>query len=73
MGISGGALNKNGTSRRANSQVSKFNREEGDWDYFAVVMSETMEGRAMALEWEKKTVGKVRDIIDYDMSKHKYP
>ena len=73
MGISGGALNKNGTSRRANSQVSKFNREEGDWDYFAVVMSETMEGRAMALEWEKEIAGKVKAAQGGTMPKHSYP
>ncbi len=52
--------------------MNKFNREEGDWDYFAVVMSETMEGRAMALEWEKELAETLRGK-DYDMAKHTYP
>jgi len=55
--ISGQALNQNGTSGRANSQVNKLNRQAGTERFSARVVKPNMPGRAKALKWEK---GKVK-------------
>ncbi len=51
-GISGKPLNKNGTSRRANSQANKLNRREGYTRYIPFVMLRNIPGRAAALAIE---------------------
>ncbi|WP_083629196.1 DUF6443 domain-containing protein [Tenacibaculum agarivorans] len=55
VGVSGGALNKNGTSRRANSQVNKLNKKGGD-KYKATVKVKNVQGRQNILNWEQKEV-----------------
>ncbi len=56
-GISGEKLNKNGTSRRANTQVNKLNKAAGADRYSARVVKKNMAGRGKGLNWEK---GKVK-------------
>ena len=55
VGVSGGALNKNGTSRRANSQVNKLNKEGGEV-YKANVRVKNVKGRQKILDWEQNEV-----------------
>ncbi|WP_282037038.1 DUF6443 domain-containing protein [Aquimarina algiphila] len=55
VGVSGGALNKNGTSRRANSQVNKLNKQGGD-TYKAEVKVKNVQGRQNILNWEQSEV-----------------
>ena len=55
VGVSGSKLNKNGTSRRANSQVNKLNKKGGD-KYKATVKTKNVKGRQNILNWEKKEV-----------------
>lgn len=57
FGISGKALNQNGTSARANTQVNKMNKQAKADKYEAKVVKKNMAGREKALKWEK---GKVR-------------
>jgi hypothetical protein len=52
-GISGQRLNKNGTSPRANSQVNKWNKNEGSIKFEAKVVKTNMLNRQEALDWEK--------------------
>lgn len=54
VGISGGRLNKNGISRRANSQVSRWNRGLRTDFFEAVVLRKDLGDRQSALDWEKK-------------------
>lgn len=54
VGISGGRLNKNGTSRRANSQVSRWNRGVGTDFFEVVVLRKDLGDRQSVLDWEKK-------------------
>jgi URI fold toxin 2 of polymorphic toxin system component len=53
-GISGETLNKNGTSRRANRQVAKLNKNGGA--YTCEVLVKGLPGRAAALQWERDMV-----------------
>ncbi|MGH8049970.1 MAG: RHS repeat-associated core domain-containing protein, partial [Arenimonas sp.] len=52
-GISGKALNKDGTSGRANVQVNSLNKTEGPGSYTATVKETGIPGRRAALEAEK--------------------
>lgn len=72
VGISGRPLNQNGTSGRANSQVNKNNRDSDEYTYWAVVMPEMMDGRALALEWEKQTAQAIIRA-GQEMPLHKQP
>jgi RHS repeat-associated protein len=60
-GISGGRLNKNGTSRRANSQVNKLNKQAGYEKYQADVKETGIPGRAAALESEKNATRELKE------------
>jgi RHS repeat-associated protein len=60
-GISGGKLNKNGSSKRANSQVNKLNREAGFEKYGAEVKETDIPGRAAALDAERQASDALRD------------
>jgi len=57
VGISGGKLNKDGSSRRANSQVNKLNSLGTD-KYEADVKIKDVKGREKILDWEKNEVNK---------------
>lgn len=52
-GISGQAINKNGTSPRANSQVNRLNKGIGSDVYDARIVITNIPDRASALEWKK--------------------
>ena len=73
VGISGGRLNKNGTSRRANSQVSRWNRGLGTDFFEAVVLRKDLGDRQSALDWEKKVAEKLKASNKHPMYKHKRP
>ena len=73
VGISGSKLNLDGSSRRANVQVNRFNKQSTDGTrYWAAVVEEGMEGRAVALEWEK-TMAEALKGIGEEMPKHIRP
>jgi hypothetical protein len=55
VGVSGEKLNANGTSRRANSQVNKFNKKRGD-KFSAEVKVEGVPNRSGILNWEQTEV-----------------
>jgi hypothetical protein len=55
VGVSGEKLNKNGTSRRANSQVNKLNKQGGD-KFSAEVKVEGIPDRTEILNWEQTEV-----------------
>lgn len=55
-GISGQALNKNGTSGRANSQVNQLNTELNYEKYSAEVLHDDIDSRQTALDLEKEYV-----------------
>ena len=71
-GISGGDLNINGSSKRANSQVNNWNKAEGNGKYEANVVKTDMPDRATALQWEKNNAQRLYDE-GQPMSKHKRP
>jgi len=56
FGISGGALNKNGSSRRANTQANKLNRPFTFKRYVPKVIYKKVPGRIAALAIEKSLV-----------------
>jgi len=56
FGISGGALNKNGSSRRANTQANKLNRPLTFKRYVPKVLFRNVSGRIAALAIEKSLV-----------------
>ncbi|VAW44398.1 hypothetical protein MNBD_GAMMA03-809, partial [hydrothermal vent metagenome] len=51
-GISGAPLNKNGSSRRANTQANKLNKTAGNIRYISTVMFKNVPGRVAALQLE---------------------
>lgn len=56
-GVSGGKMTKSGDSYRANRQVNKWNKKEGEGKYAARVVYQNGGGtgaRRKALEWEAK-------------------
>ncbi len=55
VGVSGGKLNKDGTSRRANSQVNKLNKK-GNSTYKADVKVKNVPSRTGILNWEQNEV-----------------
>lgn len=69
-GISGRPLNQNGTSPRANSQVNKWNREDGEGAYAARILDDEIPGRAEALEREASHANELREAGN-SMRKHK--
>lgn len=74
IGISGGRLNKNGSSRRANSQVNKWNRQAGYKRYKAYVVKRNLKGRTRALQWEAGRVAGVKKASrGKRMSRHHRP
>ena len=70
-GVSGQPKNVNGTSPRANRQVNKFNRTEGEGTYDARVVVEKPD-RVSILEWEKENAERLRQAGN-SMEKHKRP
>ena len=71
-GISGSPLNKNGTSRRANIQVNKLNKAEGEDIYGAKVVEKDMSNRQTALDWESQNSQKLWDE-GHSMDIHRRP
>ena len=55
VGVSGTKLNENGTSKRANSQVNRLNKQGGDV-FKAEVKVKNVEGRNKILNWEQSEV-----------------
>jgi len=72
IGISGGKLNKNGTSRRANSQVNAWNKAVGSKRYKAVVIKKNLRGRLKAKRWEQGRVDSVY-LGGGKMRRHRLP
>jgi len=60
FGISGSELNKNNSSKRANSQVNALNKIWGWTKYYANVLFMKIQGRKKALELENKIVKKYK-------------
>ncbi|WP_304528548.1 RHS repeat-associated core domain-containing protein, partial [Anoxybacillus sp. UARK-01] len=61
VGISGAKLNKNGTSPRANRQISKWNKKMGYQRYYARIVKKNIYGREKALKWERGRAYAVRN------------
>ena len=59
-GISGAPLNQNDSSRRANTQVNRLNRQEGDGAYSATVVETDIPGRTAALQSERAATNRLR-------------
>ncbi len=57
-GISGSELNKDGSSKRANSQVNYLNKIFGALRYFAKILFTNIKGREKSLDKEKDLVNK---------------
>jgi len=55
-GLSGSELNKDGTSKRANQQVSKLNKMFGSIRYIAIILYTGLKGRLLGLKKEKDMV-----------------
>lgn len=73
-GISGGKVNKNGKSRRAQTQVNKWNKNEGAGKYDSRIVQQFPQGpgaRNNALQAEKDNAEKHHETLD--RSKHKRP
>lgn len=60
-GISGQPLNEDGSSPRANEQVSLFNRVVGWARFFATVLLTGIQGRARAQELEDQYISDHKD------------
>lgn len=56
-GISGRALNSDGSSPRANEQVNLFNRVVGWARFFAIIILSGIKGREEAENQEQKYIG----------------
>ena len=52
--------------------MNKKNRDNDGYTYWAVVMPEIMDGRALALEWEKQTAQAIL-LTGQEMPLHKKP
>ena len=72
VGISGSRLNRNGTSRRANSQISRLNKKAGYVRYTAQVVRTNMPNRRYALSWEEQ-FSKLVKSLGHVMNRHKRP
>jgi hypothetical protein len=74
-GVSGGPLNKNGSSPRANSQANLWNKEPGNKDRYEprVVTGEPAgpNARKNILDWEQKNADANRATLD--PARHKKP
>lgn len=70
-GISGQKLNKNGTSPRANQQVNKWNKTEGNI-FSARIVEPEIQGRQAALEWEQANTNRL-DKEGHNMWHHQLP
>lgn len=68
-GVSGQPLNQNGTSPRANRQVTQFNREGGNYGARVVKNADT---RGDILKWERQNAERLRQEGN-TMDKHKRP
>ena len=71
-GISGQKLNVNQTSPRANSQVNKWNKIEGEGKYEARIVKKDMPNRSSALEWERNNTNRLSRERN-TLSHHKRP
>ena len=71
-GISGQKLNVNQTSPRANSQVNKWNKIEGEGKYEARIVEKDMQNRSSALEWERNNTNRLSRERN-TLSHHKRP
>ncbi|MFN7609915.1 MAG: hypothetical protein ACK5QX_03100, partial [bacterium] len=58
-GVSGGELNQDESSRRANSQVNKLNRDAGTNRYEAVVPEKNVPSRAEILKREQQATNQL--------------
>ncbi|WP_260443651.1 hypothetical protein [Listeria immobilis] len=72
VGISAGRLNKNGSSRRANKQVRKWNKQAGYEKYKSRVVQKKLKGRSKALRWEQGHVNRVY-LKKAKLNKHRRP
>ncbi|MED1405511.1 RHS repeat-associated core domain-containing protein [Bacillus mycoides] len=72
VGVSGGKLNKNGTSRRANKQASDWEKSTGYQKYHAKVVVKNVKNRRMILNWERNYANKMRKAKQ-PMNRHVRP
>ena len=73
-GVSGGRIRKDGKSSRAESQVRKWNKEEGEGTYRSEITHQEPAGegaRERILEYERKRADELRKELDPD--KHQKP
>jgi hypothetical protein len=63
-GVSGSALNKDGSSPRANAQVNQLNKKQGFLQFFASLLKTGLNGRMEALEEENQQVKNYKDSHD---------
>jgi RHS repeat-associated protein len=72
-GVSGTKLNKDGTSRRANQQVNRWNREPGNKNRFkASIEKKNVPSRSAILKYEEKRSQQLKDQGN-SMSRHQRP
>ncbi len=71
-GISGGKLNIDQSSRRANTQVNRWNRAAGSNIYDSRVVITNMPDRRTALDWERNNAQRLHDLGN-SMSMHSRP
>jgi RHS repeat-associated protein len=76
-GVSGGKLNKNGSSKRANGQANKWNKEAGNKGrYEPKVVKKVPSGagaRKDILEWEVQNADRLRLKDELDPTRHMRP
>jgi hypothetical protein len=73
VGVSGTKLNKDGTSRRANTSVNRFNREPGNKNrYKASIEKKNVGSRGRIYDWEQKRTNKSA-AEGNSLSRHKRP
>lgn len=71
-GISGSKLNLNGSSKRANSQVNKWNWDAGYVKYAARVVKINFSRRQAALNWERLNTSRLK-ALGNSMGRHIRP
>ena len=71
-GVSGGKLNRNGTSGRAISQVNKWNKTAGFKKYNSRVVVKNIPGRQSILSWEKLNANRLRNL-GHKLDRHSRP
>lgn len=75
-GVSGGKIRKDGKSYRAERQVRKWNKEEGEGKYESTITHEEPAGegaRDKILEYEKQRANELKKLEQLNEGKHQIP